>query len=215
MNVLVVSAHHDDLELGCGGTVARLLERGHRVVSLVLTTSGYRNAQGAVVRSDEQAAAEAAAAARTLGYQLVAHDGDAMDLALTDANTCKIVEAVQEYHIDTIFTHWPGDTHPIHQRVTTMAIQSSRRVPRVFGFAVNWYIGPAPFHPTTFVALSEPHWQRKIAALACYESEFGRAGASWVEYLDRQTRNFGVQLGVHRAEGFVTIKNLMEVVGRS
>jgi hypothetical protein len=92
-----------------------------------------------------------------------------------------------------------------------MAVQASRRIPRVFGFAVNWYIGVVPFHPTTFVGIEEHHWRRKIEALACYESEFSRAGAAWVEYLDRQTLNFGVQLGVPRAEGFVTIKNLMEV----
>jgi hypothetical protein len=32
-----------------------------------------------------------------------------------------------------------------------------------------------------------------------------------VEYLDRQTRIYGAQLGVGRAEGFMTIKNLMEI----
>ncbi len=211
MNILVVTAHHDDLELGCGGTVARFLEQGHRVVSLVLTHSGYKNSNGEVVRGKEQAIAEGVAAAQKLGYELVAYEEDSMDLPLSDANACKIVDAVSKYQISALFTHWPGDTHPVHQRVTTMAIQASRKVPRVFGFAVNWYIGMTPFHPTTFVRLEERHWQRKIAALSCYESEFGRAGKSWVEYLDRQALNFGVQVGVPRAEGFVTIKNLMEI----
>src|SRR5438067_1855179 len=54
MNVLVVSAHHDDLELGCGGTVARLVEQGHRVISLVLTHSGYKNPAGQVIRDRTQ-----------------------------------------------------------------------------------------------------------------------------------------------------------------
>lgn len=211
MNILVLTAHHDDLELGCGGAVARFVDGGHRVVSLVLTHSGYIAPSGAVVRDKKQAMNEGLAAARTLGYELVAYEEDTLDLPISDANTCKIVDAVQKYDVDAIFTHWPGDTHPAHQRVATMALQASRRVPQVYGFAVNWYIGPTPFHPTTFVGLSEEQWERKLAALACYESEFGRAGTQWVEYLDRQTRNFGLQLGVPRAEGFVTIKNLMEV----
>lgn len=210
MNVLVVVAHHDDLELGCGATVARLIERGDKVVSLVLTHSAYSAPDGRVIRSRQQASSEAAKAAATLGYTLISHDEDTMDLALTDANTCKILDAINAHHIDTIFTHWPGDTHPVHQRVTTMAVQASRKIPRVFGFAVNWYIGSSPFWPTTFVAVEERHWDLKIKALSCFESEFSRAGGGWVEYQDRETRNHGTRLGVNRAEGFVTLKNLLE-----
>ena len=210
MTVLVVSAHHDDLELGCGGTVASLVERGHRVVSLVLTHSGYADATGRVVRSRAEALAEGRAAAMTLGYELVVHDEDTMDIPVSDANTCKILDAIAAHNVDTIFTHWSGDTHPVHQRVSTMVMQAARRVPRVFGFAVNWYLGTSTFAPTTFVALEAPHWQAKIAALRCYDSEFGRAGTAWVEYLDRQTSIYGTMLGVQRAEGFVTYKNLLE-----
>jgi LmbE family N-acetylglucosaminyl deacetylase len=211
MNVLVAVAHHDDLELGCGATVARLIERGDQVHSLVLTHSGYSAPDGTIIRSREQARSEATKASAALGYQLISHDEDTMDLAVTDANTCKILEAIDVHHIDTIFTHWPGDTHPVHQRVTTMVVQASRKVPRVFGFAVNWYIGPTPFWPTTFVAVEERHWELKVRALSCYESEFSRVGSTWVEYQDRETRNHGTRLGVRRAEAFMTIKNLLEL----
>jgi hypothetical protein len=69
-------------------------------------------------------------------------------------------------------------------------------------------IGTSAFWPTTFVQVDERHWDRKVRALSCYESEFSRVGAAWVDFQDRQTRNYGTQLGVGRAEGFVTIKNL-------
>lgn len=211
MNILVVTAHHDDLELGCGGTLAKLVEAGHRAYSLVLTHSGYRAPDGRDVRLRESALSEGKAAASVLGYELIAHEEDTLDLKVSDANACKILNVVREHGIDTMFTHWPGDTHPVHQRVATMAIQASRGVPRVFGFAVNWYIGPAPFHPTSFFSLEERHWELKIKALRCYQSEFSRMGEEWVAYLDRQTLNLGIPLGVSRAEGFVTFKNLVEV----
>lgn len=211
LNLLVVVAHHDDLELGCGGTVARLVERGDRVISLVFTHSGYAAPDGSVVRSREQALSEAQRAAETLGYKLLTYDEDTMDLAVTDANTCRILDAIRDFSIDTILTHWPGDTHPVHQRVNTMAVQASRRVPRLFGFAVNWYVGTVPFWPTTYVTLEERHWERKIQALSCYESEFSRAGSSWVDYQDRETRNHGTRIGVQRAEAFVTLKNLVDL----
>jgi LmbE family N-acetylglucosaminyl deacetylase len=209
MNVLVVVAHHDDLELGCGSTVARLVEGGHRVWSLVLTHSGYSAPDGTIVRSREQALSEGREAARVLGYELIAHDEDTMDVPVSDANTCKILDAVHTYGIDTVLTHWQHDTHPVHQRIATMTLQACRNVPRVLAFAVNWYVAPNPFWPTTFVAVEQRHWNSKVRALSCYTSEFSRAGAAWVEYQDRETLNYGVRLGVPRAEGFQTVKNLI------
>jgi LmbE family N-acetylglucosaminyl deacetylase len=210
MNVLIVSAHHDDLELGCGGTVAKLVEKGHQVTSLVMTHSGYNNADGVAVRKREDALAEARAAAAVLGYRLLTGEEDTFDLPVKDANICRILTAIKDYHIDTLFTHWHGDTHPPHQNVHIMVMHAARRVPRVFGFAVNWYIGPMPFAPQMFVELFEGQWQAKVRALASYRSEHQRTGDEWVEYFNRQTLNFGKQLGVARAEGFVVYKDLWE-----
>ena len=41
MNVLAVGAHFDDLELGCGGSLARHVRKGDRVIGFVATTSDY------------------------------------------------------------------------------------------------------------------------------------------------------------------------------
>jgi LmbE family N-acetylglucosaminyl deacetylase len=211
MNILIVSAHHDDLELGCGGTVARFVEEGHKVVSLVLTHSGYSDAQGNAVRDKKAALSEGQKAASILGYELIAHNEDTFDIQVCDANACKILDAITAHNIDTLFTHWQGDTHPAHNRVHALAMQAGRRVSRIFGFAANAYIGSTPFNPTTYVALEEKHWQSKVAALQAYATEFKRTGASWVDYYDRQSLNFGTQTGTPRAEGFVTLKNLWQI----
>lgn len=210
MNVLVVCAHHDDLELGCGGAVASMVERGHRVCSLVLSHSGYSDPQGVEVRSRDLALREAGAASRVLGYDLISGEEDTVDLPVTDANICKILNVIQARSIDTIFVHWHGDTHPPHHNVHTMAMHTSRKVSRVFGFAVNWYIGSQAFDPRVFVPLEETHWERKIRALQCYETEYARAGRQWHDYLNHQTLNYGTQIGVKRAEGFVVYKSLLE-----
>ncbi|MGV2336643.1 MAG UNVERIFIED_CONTAM: hypothetical protein LVR18_21900 [Planctomycetaceae bacterium] len=39
MNILFLGAHHDDLEVSIGGSVARWTAEGHRVVSAILTDS--------------------------------------------------------------------------------------------------------------------------------------------------------------------------------
>ncbi|MDH4156211.1 MAG: PIG-L family deacetylase [candidate division Zixibacteria bacterium] len=211
MNVLIVAAHHDDLELGCGGTVAKLLDGGHQVISLIMTHSGYRAPDGASVRTKDAAKKEAESAARSLGYKLICSDEDTFDVPVNDSNICKILDAIHKYKIDTLFTHWHGDTHPPHRRINTMALHACRQVPRVLGFAVNWYMGEQTFSPRLFVSIDDSQWERKIGALQCYESEFRRAGPKWVEYLNHQALNYGTAIGVKRAEGFTVYKHLWEV----
>jgi LmbE family N-acetylglucosaminyl deacetylase len=206
MNVLVVTAHHDDLELGCGGTVANLIERGHRVISLVMTHSGYDGADGTTVRSPDAAREEGRRASETLGYELIGHDEDTFDIPVNDRNICRILDVINENNIDTVFTHWHGDTHPPHRRINEMVLHSCRRVPRVLGFAVNWYIGEHSFSPRLYIAISESQWEKKIKALRCYESEFRRTGAGWVGYLDNESRNYGTIINAGRAEGFMIYK---------
>lgn len=50
MNVLAVGAHFDDLELGCGGSLARHVRKGDRVIGFVATTSDYGKLDGSELR---------------------------------------------------------------------------------------------------------------------------------------------------------------------
>jgi LmbE family N-acetylglucosaminyl deacetylase len=211
MNVLIVTAHHDDLELGCGGTVAKLHDGGHRLISLVLTNSAYAGPDNTIVRTKEAARSEGTLASQILGYELLSSDEDTFDIPINDRNIVKILNTIEKYNIDTVFTHWHGDTHPPHNRVHTMVLHACRHIPRVLGFAVNWYIGEQAFSPNFFVSIENPHWDRKIQALQCYDGEFKRAGQKMVEYMNNYTRNCGIQIGVNRAESFVTYKYLWSI----
>ena len=211
MNVLVVTAHLDDLELGCGATIAKLHDRGNRIISLVLTNSEYRGVDQTIVRTKEAALEEGILASQMLGYELITCDEDALDISVNDRNIVKILDVIDKRNIDTVFTHWHGDTHPPHSRVHRMVLHACRHIPRVLGFAVNWYIGEQPFGPNFFVSIEESHWERKIGALRCYTTEFKRAGPKWTEYLNNHTLNSGIQMGVYRAESFVAYKYLWEL----
>jgi hypothetical protein len=41
MNILAIGAHFDDVEIGCGGTLARMAQEGHNVHVYIATRSGY------------------------------------------------------------------------------------------------------------------------------------------------------------------------------
>ena len=211
MNILVITAHHDDLELGCGGAVARFVDQGHVVTSLVMTHSGYKEPNGTLARSEETDRQEAQRAADVLGYELISLDEDTFDIAENDANVCQILSIIQRAAIDTLLTHWHGDTHPPHRKVHRMALHASRHIPRVLGFAVNWYLGEASFDPRFFISVSEAQWRRKIDALRCYAGEFQRTGERWVSYLDHRSLELGIQAGVARAEAFTVYRYLWDL----
>ncbi|WP_287963188.1 PIG-L family deacetylase [Alcanivorax sp.] len=59
MNVLAIGAHFDDVELGCGGALARHAQNGDDVFVYVATVSGFTNQYNQTVRTSEQALREA------------------------------------------------------------------------------------------------------------------------------------------------------------
>ena len=69
MKILAIGAHLDDIEIACGGTLAKAIESGHEVRVLIMSKSGYTNKEGKVQRSDEIAVKEGLNALHTLGIQ--------------------------------------------------------------------------------------------------------------------------------------------------
>ena len=46
MKILAVGAHLDDIEIACGGTLAKAIKNGHCVKVLIMSKSGYTNKEG-------------------------------------------------------------------------------------------------------------------------------------------------------------------------
>ena len=57
-NVLAVGAHADDIEIGCGGTVARHARNGDEVIILIMAESSYTYYDGRVLRTKEEGVQE-------------------------------------------------------------------------------------------------------------------------------------------------------------
>ena len=51
MKILAVGAHLDDIELACGGTLAKAVKNEHKVKVLIMSKSGYTNKDGKVQNS--------------------------------------------------------------------------------------------------------------------------------------------------------------------
>jgi LmbE family N-acetylglucosaminyl deacetylase len=131
--VLVVAAHPDDADIGCGGTMARWARQGKDIVYLVCTRGDKGSSDPGMTseRLAEIRTAEQRAAAEVVGVKEVRFlDGRDGELLPTLELRKTVTEMVRFYRPDVIFTHDPtihvydhGNlNHPDHRVVGATAL---------------------------------------------------------------------------------------------
>jgi bacillithiol biosynthesis deacetylase BshB1 len=181
LDVLAIGAHPDDVEIGCGGTIARLSAAGRRVGILHLT-SGEAGTRG----TPEQRRREAAEAGRLLGAERVEYLelGDGGLRAGRDAED-DLIRALRASQPKLVFAPAPHDRHPDHERAHRLVVDAAfyaGLAKRGTGEphrpdAVWFYMLHHPFEPQLVVDVTKG-WPAKMAALDAYESQLHRAPAS-------------------------------------
>ena len=205
MNVLAIGAHFDDIELGCGGALARHVKKGDNVYAYVATLSGYVNPDKKIVRSNEVAHKEGAAAMELLGVNLICGSFPTLQIEFTDELNQQIVHIVEERSIDLVYTHWIGDTHHDHQAVAKASLHSCRHVPNMLMYRSNWYHSTFEFRGNYYVDITD-YWLHKEAAVKAHVSELERTGYKWISFFQREAENAGQRIGVKLAEVFEVVK---------
>ncbi len=205
MNVLAIGAHYDDLELGCGGTLAKHCINGDNVLGFIATTSGYRSEEGKLVRDDMEAFREGSSAAGIIGYKLIRGSIPTFEIQPDERLQAEILRLIEENNIDTIYTHWTHDAHHDHRNLATATLHSAKHVNRVLMYRSNWYQSDVSFHEDFFVDISDT-WELKERALGEYSGEMIRTGNKWMDYFRRCAENAGLQCGVKYAESFQVIR---------
>ena len=187
MEALVVVAHPDDEVLGCGGTIARLVEQGHGVSVVILgegATSRYdkwseeRDEAVAKLRQKSQEVTE------LLGVKklyLHAYPDNQFDTVPFLSIVKTLEEIIKDLNPTSIYTHFCGDLN-IDHRIVFRAVMTAVRpvkecsVKEVFSFEVlsstEWAFGRfgGDFCPNVFVDI-DGFLEKKIRALQYYENE--------------------------------------------
>ncbi|MBI4060207.1 MAG: PIG-L family deacetylase [Elusimicrobia bacterium] len=206
MNVLSIGAHFDDVELGCGGTLAKHVERGDAVYAFVATVSGFTNANNQSVRANATARSEGEAAMKALGVrELICGDFKTFEVEFIEALNVKILKIIEEKKIDLVYTHWTGDVHHDHKAVANATLHAGRHVPRLLMYRSNWYHGTSDFRGNFYVDVTK-HWDAKEAAIRCHASEMERTGKKWLSFFAKEAENAGQRIGVKYAEVFEVVK---------
>jgi len=205
MNVLAIGAHFDDIELGCGGALAKHVANGDNVYAYVATKSGFTNHQNIEIRSNDMATEEGENAMKILGVHLIKGDFNTLEIEFTDDLNLEILKIVETKEIDLVYSHWMGDIHHDHQAVARASLHSCRHVPRQLMYRSNWYHSNIDFKGNFYIDISD-FWEQKKSSIEAHVSEMDRTGSKWIEFFNNEAKNAGQRTGVSKAEVFEVVK---------
>jgi LmbE family N-acetylglucosaminyl deacetylase len=204
INILAIGAHPDDIEFGCGGTLIKYAEKGHRVYLLILTEGGF--GADTSTRVQEQMASKA-----ILGVEKIFW-GDYQDTHLiVDKELIGEVEGViSEVQPDFIFCNFPDDTHQDHRHLAQAIMSATRYIRNVLFFE-----GPTTqnFNPHVFVDIADT-LEKKIEALKAHQSQVMKTNIEDLSIIEvaRSSANFrGIQGRVKFAEAFHSLRLFINI----
>lgn len=225
LDVLAIGAHPDDVELGCAGTVAKLVKLGYKVGILDLT-EGELGTRG----SRDIRAKEAETASKILGLSarenLHLPDGN---VELNKENQFKLIRIIRKYKPKILLSpHW-HDRHPDHSHAhhlsqhawfysglvnlkTTLdgVNQKPWRPFHYFNYMMKY-----EFIPSFIVDISDVYDVRQKAVRA-YKSQFYNPESkdpetllskkSFLEFIDTRAKFYGQMIGVKYGDPLFSVK---------
>lgn len=218
VDAIFFAAHADDIELSCGGTVAKIIAAGRRA-GIVDLTHGEMGTRGTpqTRRRESQAAARIVGA--TFRERLDLGDGG---LRTGRAEELQVIEVIRRWRPAIVFAPWPEERHPDHSRAGRLVADAAfyaglRRIetghaahrPQTVVYYLQNYLPPV-----TFVVDVSATWAVKMRAIRAYKSQFFDPRSKepqtvlsrpeFLEMIDARGRHFGAMIGAAYGEAFVT-----------
>ena len=219
MKVLVLAPHPDDEVLGCGGVIARGTASGHETHVVVITRGAadiFDPAGIAATRVEMRKAHGILGVAQTHELEFPAPRTDTVAIHIVADQIRKIVKEVQP---DVVYVPHHGDLHHEHEIVYTAGLVASRpthsSVRKILAYETLSETDWAParpdttFIPNVFTDISQ-FVHLKLDAMRCFQSQLHVAPAPRsVEALEALARLRGSTIGVHAAEAFMLVREIV------
>ena len=227
VDFLAIGAHPDDVELGCGGTLAKLINDG-KTIAIVDLTQGELGTRGTNLTRAE----EAANATKILGISarenLKLKDGFLNNI---EEYQMKVVKMIRKYQPEIVLANAIDDRHPDHAKAAKLVsdacflaglikietslngeTQKPWRPKQIFHY-IQW----KNVTPDFVIDISE-FMEKKIEACLAYKTQFYDpnskepmtpiATKDFLESVTYRAQDLGRLSGVAFAEGFTTEKLL-------
>lgn len=126
MNILAIGAHPDDLEMLCGGTLAKYAAQGHKVFMVHVSTGNVGHMVIPPAELMKIRAQEAKEAGALIGAEVISL-GE-MDLFVRSENMKtrdKIIDVIRMAKPDIIITHNPHDYMDDHEETSRLVYEAT------------------------------------------------------------------------------------------
>lgn len=183
LRILAVSAHPDDIELRCGGTLARYADMGHHVMMAYATNGDKGHRTIPPVELAQIREKEARAAAAVIGAEVFWLNFPDGEIFYDKETRLAFVDMIRQARPDIILTHWRDAYHPDHMATSQLvcgasyistvphiktAHPASEAIPLIYYFEVDYSIENAA---AEYVDVSSVY-ETKCKMLACHESQY-------------------------------------------
>jgi len=236
LDVLAIGAHPDDIELACGGTVAKFVAEGHSV-ALADATEGELGTRGTGATRTAEAQKAAAILGAKVRRNLGLPDGS---VEVTQESLLKVITLIRELRPRILLIPHSVDRHPDHvhthqlcreawfysglHKITTHlngAKQEAYRPENFFEF-MQWF----EFSHTFVVDISST-FEKKMESVKAHASQFHNPGSTepqtrlsdpdFFQRIEARARYYGQTIGVTYGEPFfsfapVGIRSMFDLV---
>jgi bacillithiol biosynthesis deacetylase BshB1 len=224
LDILVIAAHPDDAELGCGGTILRHVSLGKKV-GVVDLTRGELGTRG----TPETREQEANDSAKILGLSV------RENLSLPDGffknekdHQLEVVKAIRKYQPEIILANARYDRHPDHGRGSELAFEACflSGLSKINTDQAPWrpkamyhYIQSQFLMPDFVVDVSD-FWETKMDAIRAFKTQFYDpkstepdtyiSSPAFMTLVESRGQEYGHAIGVKYGEGF-TVRRFIGV----
>ena len=176
IDILVFGAHPDDVELGCGGTVIKLISQGKKIAIIDLT-KGELGTRGTPQTRKE----ECKNATKILGVE-IRENMDFKDgfFENDEKHKLALIKKIREYCPEIVIANAPSDRHPDHGRASQIVldacflsglekVETKQKIWRPK--AIYHYIQFNNSKPDLVVDISS-QMDKKLEAVTAYKTQF-------------------------------------------
>jgi len=225
LDLLAIGAHPDDVELSCGGTVAKCVKRGYKVGIIDLTEGELGTRGNRTIRKNE-----AKEAAKILGVEIRENlripDGG---IEINKKNLSKVIEIYRKYRPEIILIpHWQ-ERHPDHVHAHYLCREAQyyaglRKIKiNTYGKKLTaWrpgkylhYMQKYEFIPSFIVDISDVY-EIRVAAIKAHKSQFYDPNSmepetflssqTFLDFMETRMKYYGQQIGVAYGEPFYSVE---------
>ena len=207
-NILAVGAHADDVEIGCGGTVALHVKKGDNVILVVMSKSSYTSYNGKVLREEEEGKKEESDSAKLLGAKLINLNFETKKIPYEKESIEALNRIIDENNIDLIYTHWYHDTHQDHMRTTQSVISAGRYVNNILMYEPEYPAGRSymGFRNQFYMDITTT-FDIKMESIKAHKSQVRKYGEKiFLGAIEARAKHHGYEIGCEYAECFEILR---------